>query len=226
MRANSQLRHACRSRPPQVMHPKVVGRFVALAMMAQVRTPLAKIDKFYGAGVYALYYVGKRREYAPLSKTETPIYVGKADPKDGTAMTAREQGAKLAGRLMEHRRSVELAKTTLDVADFEYRSLVVQSGWQGAADGYLIDFFRPVWNSEVNIVYGVGKHGDAAETRANKRSPWDTLHPGRPWTVRTKENAKTLETIKQELTTHFTAQYIYKTFDEVIGSFVKELRQL
>ncbi|MBA4174600.1 MAG: restriction endonuclease, partial [Hyphomicrobium sp.] len=59
-------------------NPKVVGRFVALAMVAQDRLPLSEIPKFYGSGIYAIYYNGRFREYQPISKTETPIYVGKA----------------------------------------------------------------------------------------------------------------------------------------------------
>ena len=37
----------------------------------------------------------------------------------------------------------------------------VQSHWQGAAEGYLINLFRPVWNNETDVCYGLGKHGDA-----------------------------------------------------------------
>jgi hypothetical protein len=29
----------------------------------------------------------------------------------------------------------------------------------------------------------MSKHGDAAKTRANKRSPWDVVHPGRLWAL-------------------------------------------
>jgi hypothetical protein len=29
----------------------------------------------------------------------------------------------------------------------------------------------------------MSKHGDAAKTRANKRSPWDVVHPGRAWAL-------------------------------------------
>ena len=39
-------------------NPKVVGRFVSLALVAQQRYPLADIGRFYGSGVYAIYYKG------------------------------------------------------------------------------------------------------------------------------------------------------------------------
>ena len=29
----------------------------------------------------------------------------------------------------------------------------------------------------------MSKHGDSAKTRANKRSPWDVVHPGRAWAL-------------------------------------------
>jgi hypothetical protein len=29
----------------------------------------------------------------------------------------------------------------------------------------------------------MSKHGDAATTRKNKRSPWDVVHPGRAWAL-------------------------------------------
>ena len=68
--------------------------------------------------------------------------------------------------------------------------LVVQSGWETAAEDYLIRLFRPIWNKETKILYGLGKHGDSAETRTNKRSLWDTLHPARVWAAPTLEDAR------------------------------------
>jgi hypothetical protein len=82
--------------------PKVVGRMVALALLAQMRVPLGSIESTYGSGVYAIYYCGDHPLYAAISGTETPIYVGKADPASGDASTAREQGSRLTGRLLEH----------------------------------------------------------------------------------------------------------------------------
>ena len=55
---------------------------------------------------------------------------------------------------------------------------------QNGAENYLIDLFKPIWNSEIGICYGFGKHGDDPGTRKNLRSPWDSLHPGRDWAYR------------------------------------------
>ena len=208
-------------------NPAVVGRFIALAMIAQPRAPLSDVARFYGSGVYAIYYNGDFSSYAPIKNTETPIYVGKADPETDTAKRPIEQGEKLSGRLKDHLRNIKKAET-LKIEDFEYRSLVVQSGWQGAAEDYLIHLFKPIWNNETGICYGLGKHGDAPTTRANLRSPWDTLHPGRDWAHRdpSMKDAYPSELILANLERHFSTVKIYSSIEEVMQGFIEELRQL
>jgi hypothetical protein len=206
-------------------NPKIVGRFTALALVAQARIPLASINRFYGAGVYAIYYRGEFAPYRPLSGAETPIYVGKASPAGDGTRTPREQGERLVARLNDHRKNISKATTTLDIADFDARFLVVQSGWEKSAEDYLISLFRPIWNSEVDILYGLGKHGDNAEVRANKRSPWDTLHPGRAWAVATKEDGRSRERIAADLERHFAKHPVFRDLDALLRAFFEELRQ-
>lgn len=160
--------------------PKVIGELIAHTLLIQPLRPLASVDRFYGSGVYAIYYNGNFPAYLPIKRTETPIYVGKADPQDIHAKSVREQGIGLSGRLKEHRKSVSAAEN-LKIDDFTCRFLVVKSAWQETAEDHLIARFKPIWNNEIRICYGFGKHGDAAKTRSNKRSPWDTIHPGRAW---------------------------------------------
>ena len=157
--------------------PRLIGHFVALALISQDRERLAAIEPFYGAGVYAIYYTGPEKIYAPISGTETPIYVGKADPPV-SAKSVVQQKTKLFGRLNEHRRNINKV-AGINLTDFECRALAVQSGYQAAAESHLINLFRPIWNNETKILFGIGKHGDKAETRTNNRSPWDIVHPGR-----------------------------------------------
>lgn len=206
-------------------NPEVVGRFISLALVAQDRHPLAEIPKFYGSGVYAIYYNGDFEPYSPISHSETPIYVGKAAPKFSNALTPVDQGPRLSGRLSDHRKNIGKAASTLNLDHFEFRSLVVQSGWEAAAEDYLIHLFRPIWNNETGILYGLGKHGDAATTRANRRSPWDTLHPGRAWAANSSEDAKTVSQIQIELAQHFSNTPSFADVGSVLASFVKELRQ-
>jgi Eco29kI restriction endonuclease len=206
-------------------NPKIVGRFVSLALVAQSRHPLAEIPRSYGSGVYAIYYRGGFSLYAALKDKETPIYVGQAAPAINNARTPIEQGTRLCDRLSDHRKNIGRASTTLSIDDFEFRSLVVQSGWETAAEDYLIHLFKPIWNSETKLVFGLGKHGDSATTRANRRSPWDTLHPGRTWAEATKEDAKSPETIATELTTHFAKHPVFPDIETVLTNFIDELRQ-
>jgi hypothetical protein len=206
--------------------PQTSGRIIALTVVAQPRHPLTSIRPFYGAGVYAIYYNGPFRPYALLSQTEQPIYVGKADPADPRAKDAVAQGTALHFRLSEHARNIAKATSTLDVEHFECRFLVVQSGYQRAAEEYLINFFRPIWNSETKISFGLGKHGDDPVTRANARSPWDTLHPGRPWADGSLTDQKPASQIVEEIAQHLRIFPPHATVEEILTDFIEDLRQL
>ena len=202
--------------------PRLIGHFVALALISQDRRPLGDLPKFYGSGVYAIYYTGDHDLYAPISGTETPIYVGKADPP-ANATTVIQQELKLHGRLDEHRKSITKV-AGIEIEDFECRALAVQSGYQAAAEAHLIRLFRPIWNNETRILFGIGKHGDAATTRANNKSPWDTLHPGRPWAADNEEK-KSADEISTEVAAHFANSHIYKTMEAVFSAFADGIRR-
>jgi hypothetical protein len=207
-------------------NPNVVGRLVGITMIAQPRKTLVDIERFYGSGVYAIYYKGDFSAYQAISKREHPIYVGKADPANPASKTAVEQGDRLSNRLNDHRKNIAKATSTLRLEDFEYRALVVQSGWQEAAETYLIHLFKPIWNSEIGICYGFGKHGDDPGTRANLRSPWDTLHPGRDWAHRdpNMKDAKPQAEIAEEIATHFATNPPFEAVDEILRRFLDEMR--
>jgi hypothetical protein len=207
-------------------NPNVAGRIVGIAMIAQPRKPLTAVEKFYGSGVYALYYHGDFKAYRGITKKEHPIYVGKADPADPAAKTAIEQGERLAGRLNDHRKNIAKATTTLRVEDFEYRTLVVQTGYQTAAEDYLIHLFKPIWNNETDICYGLGKHGDDPGTRANLRSPWDTLHPGRDWAHRDPKmkDARPADRIMQDIAEHLQKYPPLASVDQILRRFLEEMR--
>lgn len=206
--------------------PRLFSTFAAVALIGQDRAALVSIGgaRFYGSGIYAIYYKGQHPLYAPISGTETPIYVGKADPSSGAAKTPKDQGTTLAGRLDEHRKNIERAEN-LDIADFECRHLVVASGWQTAAESALIALFRPLWNKETRILLGFGKHGDSGDTRRNKRSPWDVLHPGREW-ARTGqvEDAKTPAQIEEEVWAHFTRYSPIPDLQHVLRDLIAQIK--
>jgi len=205
--------------------PTLVGRFVALALVAQPRHSLDAIPQFYGSGIYAFYYNGPFKPYGPISNTETPIYVGTAAPAVPNARDAFEQGPRLSERITYHSKNIAKATSTLTLNDFEFRSLVVQSGWERQAESYLIHLFKPIWNKEVRILSGFGKHGDSAAMRQHGRSPWDTLHPARQWAGGSKGDQKSSAQIQRELRAHFTQHTPYQEIDEVLRDFFDELSQ-
>lgn len=206
--------------------PETAGRIVAMALMGQERHAMASIPAFYGSGIYAIYYTGDAPQYAPIKKTEHPIYVGKADPAVPHAQDAISQGMQLSKRLEEHAKTIRKAASTLRIEDFECRFLVVQSGFQASAESQLIRLFRPVWNSETRVCQGLGKHGDSATTRQNKRSPWDTLHPGRTWAGHSTDDQQPAATIIRDIANHFSAQHIYRDKAEIIEKFIGAMRQV
>lgn len=191
--------------PPLMLdpyQPEVLGRLIGETMLEQPRHKLDSLHEFYGSGVYAIYYNGSHKAYRKISKKDTPIYAGKADPPTPLAATPVDQGAKLAGRLGEHAKSIRVA-SNLNVADFDCRFLVVKSGLQKAAEDYLLNYFKPVWNQP--LCKGFGKHGDDPGTRSNTRSEWDTLHPGRAWAAKegNRPNDKSQDQIIAEIVAHY-----------------------
>jgi len=77
--------------------------------------PSLRGQRFFGSGVYMLYYSGPFKAYEAISGTKCPIYVGSASPEDKTADTPRKQKTGLYDRLMHHlTKSISAAKTTLD----------------------------------------------------------------------------------------------------------------
>lgn len=175
--------------------PKVIGRMVSIALITQPFVPLGDVRPEYGSGVYAIYYDGDHPLYRRIRGTETPIYVGKADPDSHDANTPREQGTRLTDRLIDHKKSIKRVETyaeqnalppglaPIHLCDFKCRYMVCATNAQLAAERHLILMFQPLWNKETRACWGMSKHGDAATTRANKRSPWDVVHPGRSWAL-------------------------------------------
>ena len=183
--------------------PHQIGRLIGDTLLEQQRFTLASLHRFYGSGVYAIYSRSNFAAYRLIKNTDVPIYVGKADPADVYATEPREQGEKLWGRLKEHAKSIASA-SNLEIDDFECRYLVVRSAWQTTAEDYLIGRFQPIWNKQTGVCHGFGKHGDSPETRANKRSPWDALHPGRQWATRegNQESKQTSAATERKILDH------------------------
>lgn len=216
--------------------PKAIGRMVSIALLAQPLIALEEIQPAYGSGVYAIYYRGEHPLYASISGSETPIYVGKADPANHDASTAREQGAKLTARLLEHAGTIGTAEAYADqlpahlspiyLRDFVCRRLVCATNAQLVAEKHLIRTFWPIWNSETKACWGMSKHGDAAKTRANKRSPWDVVHPGRAWALdELLEDSLTPEQIGQRITETLERVPVRRSHAALLEEMLEGFRQ-
>lgn len=206
--------------PPLVFDPsdpRIIGELIARTMLEQPRHSMTDVARFYGSGVYAVYYNGEFPAYAAIRGTERPIYIGKADPANPDAASVEEQEERLSRRLRDHVKSIRAVEDyarengvagQLRLSDFDCRYLVVKSAWQKTAEEYLINRFKPVWNNEMKVCYGFGKHGDSSDTRSNTRSPWDTLHPGRKWALGSgnTDNPKNSVTIASEVMTLLAAK--------------------
>ena len=217
--------------------PSTAGRLVAVALLAQPRVPLDLISKSYGAGVYAIYYKGDHPVYTPISGTETPIYVGKADPSSGTAKIPREQGQTLYGRLADHRKvirtverwagskNLEPPEHPLHIADFECRRLVTATNAQTYAESHLIRLFAPVWNKETRICWGISMHGDT-EGRNNTRPPWHVLHRGVSWAMAEKRlDSRPLSQVVEDIARHFDERLVFHSEQAIIDRFLNAFAQ-
>lgn len=138
--------------------------------------------KFKGAGVYLLYYRGDLDEYRRVTgahgATERPIYVGRGASNTRVggltdAASAGRTGAALYNRLRAHARSFD-ATQNIRAADFRCRYLVVKRFWIPLAEDALIREFAPFWN----FIGGLGSNMQG-KNRRQRRSIWDSLHPGR-----------------------------------------------
>ena len=178
---------------------KNLARSVVDALLATGATSLPPADRFTGSGVYAVYYLGDLPYYAGYSSADLtrPIYVGKAIPtggRKGSPQKGAGASSELFHRLKQHAKSIEQAKN-LNLHEFRCRSLVVMPVWISLAERFLVEHFRPVWNT---VVDGFGNH-DPGRGRLNMRRPrWDVVHPGRPWATRLKAE-ETVEDIIRTL---------------------------
>lgn len=157
-----------------------------------------------GAGIYAIYYVGDFQLYRSIAlrnregRFDAPIYVGKAVPagaRKGNVGIGEPPGTVLYGRLGEHSKSIDQAEN-LDLQDFFCRYLVVDDIWIPLGESLLIGRFNPLWNK---VVDGFGNHDPGGGRYKQQKSPWDILHPGRPWADKLTGEGKTVEAIRERV---------------------------
>lgn len=191
------------------LHYDNLGASIARALDERPVVPLVDLEKFDGAGIYALYYTGDHPAYELLAETNRAepgtwaMYIGKAEAenarKGDPEQAHKPVGAKLFNRIGNHRRSIEAA-TNLDAKDFQVRALAVAPTWIPLAEVVAIRLHHPVWNV---VVDGLGNHDPGAGRASGMRPRWDTLHPGRAWATKLAARKETAAQIQQDV-----AQYL------------------
>lgn len=178
-----------------------LGQSVAAALLQRPVGALPPREAFSGAGIYAIYYSGPFPTYDPIrernvgGRFDQPIYVGKAVPpgarkgeRYGLGLPA---GSSLYSRLSEHARSIENVED-LAAGDFFCRYLVVEDIWIPLGETLLIARFRPLWNL---VVEGFGNHDPGGRRSRQRRSRWDSMHPGRSWAAKLAPNQLSREEV-------------------------------
>ena len=164
-------------------------------------------EKFVGAGVYALYYIGKSKYYKALYDINRlgfiqPIYVGKAVPRGWRQ--ARTQGAanELSARLIDHYKSISKVEN-LDVSDFMCRFMILEdaaSDMIGTVEASLIRQYKPIWNFAID---GFGNHTPGKGRFKQAKSDWDVLHPGREWAEKCTGKPSSIGDVEQIVKDYF-----------------------
>jgi hypothetical protein len=191
---------------------KALAESVADALLEREVVSLGDLSSFSGAGVYVLYYSGPFEAYREIARRNrgknftAPIYIGKAIPKGarkGVYNLEAAPGTELFARLGEHSESIAQS-SNLELGHFHCRFLVVEDIWIPLGESLLIDKFKPVWNL---VLDGFGNHDPGSGRKDSKRSPWDVVHPGRPWAEKLAPNPKSAATILGDVETFLESRF-------------------
>lgn len=175
-----------------------LGRNAVRALMEYPTDTLPPANAFEGAGVYALHYSGPHPAYLGLG--EAPIYVGKADPpgRRQGRRSSQQDSSVLYQRLAHHARSIDAAQD-LQLTEFSCRWLVLDPVWIGLTEQVLIAEYQPIWNA---LLDGFGNNDPGRGRWNQRRSQWDTLHPGREWATNLQDREETAAEILSAIGKH------------------------
>jgi hypothetical protein len=190
-----------------------LGRSVAEALLLRPVAALADTAGLIGAGVYAIYYTGDFEPYRPVADQNRnevfgqPIYVGKAVPKGarkGGLTFDASKGRALRSRLRQHATSID-ETNNLQLADFYFRSLMVDDIWIPLGENMMIEQFKPIWNL---VIDGFGNKTPGVRRAAQHRSSWDVLHPGRQFAQMLGDSGATAQMLITRLQQYFAGQAV------------------
>lgn len=161
-----------------------------------------------GVGIYALYYFGNNEFYNLFSRINIngqcilPIYIGKATTEGRrTGRKGKPSSSPLNKRIKEHIKSIK-ETINLKIEDFKCKYVVLDEIWVNVAEEILIKHYSPLWNT---VIDGFGIHHPGRGRRGQKRSQWDTLHPGRKWVEKLGLPAgeETVEQLREKINEYF-----------------------
>lgn len=190
-----------------------LAKSIELELLSRPAIPLRDAGSIRGAGVYVIYYTGPHPAYADIAGTfpsgpmARPIYIGKAIPsggrKGGITAEVSAEGRALANRLKKHITSITEGEG-LELSDFHIRHLVVDDVWIPLGENMLIETFKPVWNVALD---GFGNNDPGKRRKAQFKSPWDVLHPGRKAAINTTDSPElTVSLILDRVADHFAGR--------------------
>lgn len=150
---------------------------------AFLRRPVSSLDTVThrGPGIYGLFYLGPHHLYRSLPASQ-PIYIGVAT-------------VSVAARVSTHTRSITAADN-LELRDFRVSYLPLGNSAEAhAAETLAIACLQPLWNSRA--LSGLGNNAPGSGRAGQRRSRWDTVHPGRVGRATTP--ARALSTIERDV---------------------------
>ncbi len=170
-------------------------------------------ENFIGAGVYALYYIGKSPIYKSLYEQNRtsfaqPIYVGKAVPRGWRQARCQEASNELFARLADHQHSITAA-ANLRLPDFRCRFMIFEDAATdmiGTVEASLIRHYKPVWNC---VVDGFGNHTPGSGRFNQAKSDWDVIHPGREWSRKCTGKASDKSEVVEKIRIYFESYELH-----------------
>lgn len=200
-------------RSKHVFHSDVFAEIIKDTIRFFNGTPVHLLpppENFIGAGVYALYYIGKSPYYKYLYDLNRlnfvqPIYVGKAVPRGWRQARLQQASNELYNRLCDHQNSINQAEN-LNLNDFRCRFMILEDAAAdmiGTVEASLIRQYTPIWNSCID---GFGNHDPGSGRYDQAKSDWDILHPGRRWADRLKGSHPSLKDVEKKANAYYTTE--------------------
>jgi hypothetical protein len=161
----------------------------------KIKAQALPVQRFNGAGVYALYYKGDNSLYKDI--VGKPMFIGRVQPK-GISKAEENNSAELYSKIKEQCKSIEEAKN-LSLEDFQCKYMIldqVEMALSEAIENQLVNEYKPAWNVYIE---GFANHNPGKGRVRQAPSEWDILHPGRQWAKKLQGKATNRESLKRKV---------------------------